>query len=152
MDNPAAQKTTVNVKNVEVDAWDIARKQAAKNDESLGSIVSRALYQMGKTDLLEPGNASGSSANLNGRAANPGTDLPTLLHAAAALVQATGGSLDVVTGLKSLLNERVREERGLPPTRRRKTLLLNGKASANLLSETGNPGGSPPLLVSAGHG
>jgi hypothetical protein len=145
MDNQEPARTTVNVKGVEVPAWEIAKKQASMNDESLGTVVSRALYQMGKTDLLRPEPASNEPANQHALWANPDADLPSLLHSAAALAQATGGSLKVVPGLTTLLTERVRRERGLPPAKAR-GFALNGKAAANLLSENGNPGGKPPLL------
>jgi hypothetical protein len=145
VDNPETQRTTVNVKNVDVDAWEIARKHAARNDESLGSVVSRALYQLGKTDLLEPKMASRASANLMGITTDRSTDdLPTLMQAAAALAAATGGSLKVVPGLTTLLTERIRRERGLPPIVKR-AVRQNGEAVANLLSANGNPGGNPAL-------
>lgn len=121
MDNPEESETTINVKRVKVTSWESARKLAAKHGEHMGATLSRAIDQMANSDTLpreippfHPGNPIAISGN-------PASDLVPLLNAAAAVAAATGGKITVVPGLAALLRDRVRAERGLPPSQLRLT-------------------------------
>ena len=46
MDNPDDEKTTVNVKGVSAKAWERAKKAATRQDETMGSWLSRAANQL----------------------------------------------------------------------------------------------------------
>jgi hypothetical protein len=71
MDNPEAKKIIVNVKSVDPDAWEMARKLASKHDESLGSVVSRALRQLYNIDTGPREIMPNGKANLIPETANP---------------------------------------------------------------------------------
>ena len=114
--NPAVKTTIVNVKGVEVEAWEMAKDLSNRHDESLGSVVSRAIRQLHQIDRGPRELPPLVSANLIPKTANPDDDgLVALLNAAAAIAASNERKLSSVPGLTSLVAERVRAARGLPP-------------------------------------
>lgn len=120
MDNSEVKKTTVNVKDVEAEAWEMCRKLAAKHDENLGAIVSRALRQLYQIDSGPRELSPTVASNLIPKSANPTPEMPApyivqLLNAGAAIAASNDRKLRSVPGLSALLAEKVRAERGLSP-------------------------------------
>jgi hypothetical protein len=70
--------TTVNVKNIRVEAWSTAKHAARRNDESLGSWISRACEQLAAAEAGGP-RLIPPPARLNQGAemANPAARVPT---------------------------------------------------------------------------
>lgn len=53
MDNPGGEKTTVNVKGVEVEAWNKARQAALKRAEPMGEWLSRAVVRQAEMERMD---------------------------------------------------------------------------------------------------
>ena len=148
MDNPEEAETTINVKRVKAASWEAARKLAAKHGEHMGATLSRAIDQMANSDTFPreiPPSPSGNPIAISG---NPTSDLVPLLHAAAAVAAATGGKFTVVPGLASLLKDRVRAERGLPPSPPR----LNGQSIGQSFNQSGQSRQETALLENGQEG
>lgn len=128
--NPDEQTIIVNIKGVRKSAWKGAKDLADKHKEPMGDLVSRALEQLIRIDTgpreifpERDGISPPISANLNPKSANPDSHedaaLAELLNAAAAVSAHNERQLKSVPGLTSLLAERVRAARGLPPAKPR---------------------------------
>jgi hypothetical protein len=144
MDNSEVKKTTVNVKDVEAEAWEMCRKLAAKHDENLGAIVSRALRQLYQIDSGPRELSPTVASNLIQKSANPmlTPEMPSpyivqLLNAGAAIAASNDRKLRSVAGLSSLLAEKVRAERGLPPLASRSKLPRHKQLAYDDGGETG---------------
>jgi hypothetical protein len=143
MDNPEIERIQVNIKGVEKPAWEIARKQSSRHNESFGSVVSRALYQMDKQDSgpreLPPINAltvpeplrAIPEGNLSEPRGNPvvKTTHETIAFLASIAAE-TGDKIADVPGMRALITDLVREARGLPPLPKRLVGPRRGKVAA----------------------
>jgi hypothetical protein len=148
VDNPEEAETQINVKRVRVRSWEAARKLAAKHGEHMGSILSRAIDQMARMDNSPRELPPVQMRNPAAISGNPPSDLVPLLNAAAAVAAATGGKITVVPGLATLLKDRVRAERGLPPS----PLRLHGPQFAGQSSnQNGQSRQKAALLEGGGH-
>lgn len=123
--NPTDDTQIVNVKEVRRNSWKAAKDLADKRDETMGSLVSRAIDQLIRVEAAGPGAIveikpanlvpKNETVKLIPRTANTDMlDLIELIKAAAALPE-----IKAVPGLRSLLAERVRQARGLPPPKPR---------------------------------
>jgi hypothetical protein len=121
MDNPDDGKTTINVKGVSAKAWERAKAAAAKQDETLGVWLSRAANQLADREAGPREFPPQPPANLAPEMVKPSgltaPELAALLQGMAALATATGTSpakADVRRAY-ALVDDHVREARGIPP-------------------------------------
>lgn len=88
MNTEEVKKLIVNVKGVDLDAWEMARKLAARHDESLGSVVSRSVRQLYNADTGPRESVPNGSANLSHEIANLTEDQRTArIQAVASMMQ-----------------------------------------------------------------
>jgi hypothetical protein len=118
--NPDDQTIIVNVKGVSKKSWESAKKLAFKRDESMGALVSQGL------DKLIPIEPRGTTMDVV--VAVPENDTKLIPKPAnpdyistRELLQIGAGYQDLkaVPGLRSLIAERLRAMRGLPPAKPR---------------------------------
>lgn len=150
MGNPSDERTTINVKGMSVSSWERAKKSAAKQDESMGAWLTRAVEQLANLEdgprefpPMPPANPAPESGNPPALAASgapvEGLGLGQLMQGMAALAAATGTppARSDTRRLYALVDDQVRQARGMPPrpVRRRQgglaagqSLLENGKA------------------------
>lgn len=124
MGNPLDERTTINVKGVSVTAWERAKKAANKQDETMGTWLSRAAEHLANLEdgprefppMVTPANLPLEMGNPPPAPA-PVENLGQLMQGMAALAAATGtppAKADT-RRLYALVDDRVRQARGQPP-------------------------------------
>lgn len=141
MGNPSDERTTINVKGMSVSSWERAKKAAAKQDESMGVWLTRAVEHLANLEdgpreflPMAPANPAPESGNPPALAASraPVEGLGQLMQGLAALTAATGtppAKADT-RRLYALVDDQVRQARGMPPrpVRRRQGRLAAGQS------------------------
>jgi len=136
MGNPLDERTTINVKGMSVSSWERAKNAAKRQDESMGAWLSRAAEHLanledGPRELppMAPGNPAPEMGNPTPA---PVEGLGVLMQGMAALAAATGTTPAKADTrrLYALVDDQVRQARGLPPrpVRRRQGGLANGQS------------------------
>lgn len=154
MDNPADEKTTINVKGVSAKAWERARNAAAKQDETMGEWISRAANQLADMEAGPREFPPQSPANLAPEMVKPTgltpEQLASLMQGMAALATATGtppAKADVRRAF-ALVDDHVREARGMPP-RPIRLRAGPGKANGQALALEGKTEAAPHVSAAA---
>ena len=144
MGNPLDERTTINVKSISVSAWERAKNAAKRQDESMGSWLSRASEHLANLEdgprELPPLASANPPPEMGNPTPAPVEGLGVLMQGMAALAAATGTAPAKADTrrLYALVDDQVRQARGLPPrpVRRRQgglaggqSLLENGKAT-----------------------
>jgi hypothetical protein len=115
MANPAAKKTIINVKGVDVQQWERAKTCANRSDETLGEWLSRAVKHL--ADMEEGGREFPPGVPDRPRQAMTPEQVAALMQATAALQTAAGRPVpqNSAAGLRAVADDLVRAARGLPP-------------------------------------
>jgi hypothetical protein len=121
MANPDDEKTTINVKGVSAKAWERAKNAAKKQDETMGDWLSRAANHLADREAGPREFPPALQANLPPEMVKPPSltapELAGLMQGMAALATATNippAKTDVRRAY-ALVDEHVREARGMPP-------------------------------------
>lgn len=140
MDNPDDRNTVINVKGVSVKAWERAKTAAAKQDETMGAWLSRAINQLVDREAgpreFPPVPMANHRSEMVKPPGLPAPELAELMQGMAALATATGtnpAKVDVRRAYAAV-DDLVREARGMPP---RPVRRIAGKAGGQALSLDG---------------
>lgn len=143
MDNLQDEKTVINVKGVSVQAWEKAKRAAAKQGQPMGLWLSRAAEHLANLEDGPREFLPSQPANLEPKSGNPSSlpveGLGVLMQGIAAVAAATGTApaKSNLRRLYALADDHVRDASGLPPRPVRvpasgkaagQSLLISGKA------------------------
>jgi hypothetical protein len=156
MDNPEDERTIINVKGINIRSYEGAKKAANKAGETMGSWLSRAMDQLANLEAGEryipPDNPANRPFGL--AIANPANpDYLPALHpvdfreVATILMALKEAGLPVQKRIghhvNTLLNNRLREARGMPEEKARGRLTIPGGISHGLTEGENGKASSP---------
>ena len=142
MGNPENERTTINVKGMSATAWERAKVAANRNGEAMGAWLTRAVTQLADREAgareipPQPANLAPATGN---RGSLGVEQLAELMHGMAALAAATGTppAKPDIRRAYHLVDEHIREARGMPP---RPIRVRVGKAGEQSLLGNGRDG------------